>query len=222
MNKNISQGVIKKLNRKGFTIIELLIATTIFSVILLVVTFGILNIGKIYYRGINSSNTQSVARSISDEIVQAIQFNGGEIKVSNPGFFCLGEKKYSYVLNKQVGTDPGKIKHALIVEIDPGCAASSLDSNGEILPALAPTIEYRDLIGKNMRLSKIDIIGAGGSANYQVRVGIIAGEDDLIVDAEGDNFGSGDFDQTTMRCRLGAGSQFCSVSELYTIANKRI
>jgi prepilin-type N-terminal cleavage/methylation domain-containing protein len=106
----------------GFTLVELLIATSIFSVILLVVTFGMLNIGKIYYRGINSSNTQAVARTISDDIVRDIQFNGGRIKIDtitndsgSTGYFCIGEKKYSFVLDRQLVQMAGQVKNAMII-----------------------------------------------------------------------------------------------------------
>lgn len=61
-------------NEKGFTLLELMIATTIFSVILLLLTFGLLNIGKNYFKGKNSARTQEVARRVMDDISQAIRY----------------------------------------------------------------------------------------------------------------------------------------------------
>ena len=62
------------LSEKGFTLLELMIATTIFSTILLLLTFGLLNIGKGYYKGKNTVRTQEVARRVMDEITQAIRY----------------------------------------------------------------------------------------------------------------------------------------------------
>lgn len=213
---------IKKIsNSTGFTLIELLIATSIFSVILLVVTYGILNIGKTYYKGVNSSNTQSVARAISDEIGQSIQFSGADVKESvggSPGFFCIGDKKYSFVLNKQVGTDAD---HALIVHNDPLCNDASLDSNGSLVDA--SLTGYKDLVTKPMRLADISVLPtAYAAANYEVHVLIVSGDSDLIEDAEGDLSNSVDFDPTKSRCRAGVGNQYCAVSDLYTVVNKRL
>src|SRR3990172_9120101 len=71
----------------GFTIVELMIATTIFSVILLIVTFGMLQIGRTYYKGITLTKTQNAARSIIDTISQDIQFSGEGVTDSVSGTF---------------------------------------------------------------------------------------------------------------------------------------
>lgn len=63
-----------KLGSKGFTLTELMIATTIFSTILLLLTLGLLNIGKNYYKSRNTVRTQEVARRVLDEISSSIQF----------------------------------------------------------------------------------------------------------------------------------------------------
>ena len=61
------------LDQSGFTLLELMIATTIFSVILLLCTVGLIQIGKTYYKGSAIVRTQNVARDITDNITQAIQ-----------------------------------------------------------------------------------------------------------------------------------------------------
>lgn len=64
-------------DESGFTLTELMIATTIFSTILLLITLGLLSIGKNYYKGRNTARTQDVARRVIDEITQAIQYGEG-------------------------------------------------------------------------------------------------------------------------------------------------
>ena len=72
MKNLISPAV--KLRNKGFTIVELLIATAVFSFILLVVTTGIIRLGNMYYKGVISSRTQESIRNIVSETSSAIQF----------------------------------------------------------------------------------------------------------------------------------------------------
>lgn len=59
-------------NTAGFTIVELMIATVVFSVILILITTGIIQIGKAYYKGIIGSRTQETARKITDEVGRSI------------------------------------------------------------------------------------------------------------------------------------------------------
>src|SRR5688572_1794031 len=94
---------------RGFTILELLVATIVFSVVLLLVTAGIMQITRVYYKGVTETNTQNTARTIVDTISQAIQFSGGDVTVTNPAAvpgtdyaFCVGNEQFSYRLGWQV------------------------------------------------------------------------------------------------------------------------
>src|SRR5438552_1721794 len=119
-------------NQQGFTLIELMIATTIFTVVLLLVTFGILQITRTYFKGYNSARTQDVNRSVIDTISRDIQFNGQSLSLPDTAFvasngtttgyaICIGTDRYSVVLDHQLvdGTPiAGKHqgKHALVVD----------------------------------------------------------------------------------------------------------
>jgi prepilin-type N-terminal cleavage/methylation domain-containing protein len=109
---------------EGFTIIELLIASTVFAIIIMIITVGIINITQSYTKGITENSTQGVARNIINDISQAIQFSPGKITPVNvstgiveassspfpidnvypptPGTvvygFCVGEREYLYQL----------------------------------------------------------------------------------------------------------------------------
>ena len=99
----------------GFTIIELLVATAVFSVILIVITSGIMLFTSNYYKGVNQSNTQAVARSIINNISQAIQFSAAGYPYvqlanwptgsGNQGF-CVNNVQYSYVTGREIESSP--------------------------------------------------------------------------------------------------------------------
>jgi prepilin-type N-terminal cleavage/methylation domain-containing protein len=96
-------------HQQGFTILELLIATTVLSVILLLVTTMILSIGNLFYKGMSQAKVQDAVRSIVDDVSKQIELSGekpqpGPIQ-ANPQIYvyCVGDTRYSYVLNAVIG-----------------------------------------------------------------------------------------------------------------------
>jgi prepilin-type N-terminal cleavage/methylation domain-containing protein len=199
-------------NRSGFTIVELLISTVVFSVILLAVTIGIMQITRVYYKGINEANTQDVARGIMDTISQAIQFSGGTVYAtqgSAPGAstsFCIGNEQFSYKLGYQlVESSPGtnQTTKALWQSTTSGCTGNPA--------AAASGIE---LLSPKMRLSNLTVsqVNSGDANLWKVSVRVVYGDDDLLSNPTA----------TNASCKGSAGQQFCSVSELTTTVVKRV
>jgi prepilin-type N-terminal cleavage/methylation domain-containing protein len=119
----------------GFTIVELMIALTVLSVILVIGTVIMIQIGSLYSKGVNAANLQSTARNIASDVTAAIQFSTqapspctitpttcfanpinaadtepriyttGGVTVS-VNAFCIGSVRYSYVMNRELGNDP--------------------------------------------------------------------------------------------------------------------
>lgn len=196
----------KKYTETGFTLVELLIASSVFSVILLLLTFGMLQIGKVYYKGSTSSRTQAVARNISDEISQSIQFAGGAVtplSVSVSGdttTFCIGDKGYWFKLDKKLKDEP----HVFVVDSSQ-CAVSFVGTPPQLKKS------QRELMVQNTRLTKLVVNYDTVRKGYDVIVRVAAGDNDMF---EGDNANN--------NCKGGAGGQFCAVSELYTFVQKRL
>jgi prepilin-type N-terminal cleavage/methylation domain-containing protein len=204
----MSHNQLKHLGQKGFTIIELLIATLIFTLVLILVTTGVLQFTRQYYKGVISSNTQSTARGIIDDITRTIQFNSGSLYLlksttltpnndpsAQPLGFCIGEtKRFSFKINAQVTEGSAfasqhQSNHGLITDGVSGCstATPALDvTNPTILTN--PDIQTgrtlqnaREHLGQRMRLSKFKIEPVANMFNtYTVTVRIIYGDDDLL------------------------------------------
>lgn len=99
-------------------------ATAVFSVVMLIITTGIIRIGQIYYRNITQNRTSEAARVISEEIVRSIQFaKGNKRNGADPATqFCIGDTRYTYSINQKVSDGTG----GLISErISPTDACSS-------------------------------------------------------------------------------------------------
>jgi prepilin-type N-terminal cleavage/methylation domain-containing protein len=210
----------KRLHRqeKGFTIVELLIATMVFSVILLLATMAILQITRVYFKGITESNTQNTARSAIDTISQAIQFSGGPVTntqggatPSSPKAFCVGDTRFTYDTGWQLedGT-PDNTKHQALHTLVMDTFANCNQSTPQALDQQA--VSGRELLSPHMRLANVQVSNVGANL-YKVTVRVVYGDDDLLNNPTG----------TDAACKgISAGTQFCSVSELSTVVVKRV
>lgn len=85
----------------GFTIIELLIATLVFSLLLIVMLGAFIRTGDLFYKGVSMSKTQEDARNVVQSISDDIQFTRSAPN-TNTGVFCIGLHRYLYQLGTQV------------------------------------------------------------------------------------------------------------------------
>ncbi len=202
-------------NQKGFTIIELMIATTVFSVILLVASAAIIQIGKVYYKGLISARTQENARYIMENVSRDLQFSNtnGLQRHKDPDkpytdarAYCIGSNKYTYYLNTQVVSGT----HGLIL---------SDATPGDCSPNTNPTDDDREMLGANTRLLRFDIKDLPGGI-YEINIAIAYGDSDLLT-THGTPSGEGA--TASALCKTGvAGSNFCATSMLDTTVKRRI
>lgn len=223
-------------SQKGFTIIELLIATSIFSVILLTALAGFTEIGRIFYKGVSTTSTQNVANQISQDILG--NFTTAE-KVSGPNsykvsgstggtytYYCVGNTRYTYNLNYRLDTSTsashaapaagGGGNFGLLRDVLPGsnaCAAPCDDQGSTTCPV--STVKFNnptEMLGDNMRLSAFSIQpNAGVSADfYNISVVIAYGDDSRLAYTDKN-------DLSTVYCAGNSrDQQFCSISRINT------
>lgn len=235
---------------RGFTVIELMIATTIFTILLLVVVAGVMQFTHQYYRGVIGSQTQNVARRLLNSVAQTIEFSPGKsdtalstlIKLNaatsvippHTYGYCVGpSQRYSFQLGKEVNDTPAV--HALISDVTSSCSTSTyaLDaSNGNVLTNNDPNtghppLQATELLGAHMRLSKFDInpvVSMPGA--YSITVKVVYGDDDLLCSpSKGDcnsTAVSTNLSQPDITCKRTAGSQFCATAEYSTVVEKRV
>jgi prepilin-type N-terminal cleavage/methylation domain-containing protein len=208
-------------NQAGFTIFELMIATSIFAVVLVVLAAGVVSFSKSYYKGINTSKTQQVARSIVSDIGQNIQFGRiVTVKPAGPGGsqgLCVDNTLYSWRVGFQLAGDSDSAQHhtrfGLVKTIGTDCSAiapqnvTSLSSLGQ---------NEHELLGDHMRLGDLTVT-AGTNHTYTISVKVIYGDDDVLAPPV-----SGTTDWSKISCVDGDGSQFCATSQLTTTVEQRI
>ena len=204
----------------GFTIIELMISTVIFSMILLMLTTGVISFTRSYYKGITETNTQRVARVISDDITQSIQSTSLDYTVLTTfggwNGFCIGNTGYAYILGYElVDSSPDVNLHQTLHALIKGNVAGGCSSyNGQTLYnylSSQPTSE--EMLAPSMRLANLSILTVNQTAGiYSVGINVVYGDDDLLTNPTG----------LSPSCNINSGSQFCAVSGLSTVVQKRI
>lgn len=205
---------------QGFTLVELMIATSVYAVVLLIALTGVTQVGRMYYRGLSSARTQEATRNIIDDVSREIQFSSSNVQQNGANTICIGNKRYSYALNKRivdgVPQNAREGNHA-IQKDSPGAAAVGCP----IAASQADLHDPTELLSDNMRLAKFSVAPVSGTNDqvWNVSVKIIFGEDDLFT---GLNMTTGDASNANCTGGTFLGGQFCGVSELNTTVVRRL
>lgn len=204
-------------NQAGFTIIELMIALSVISGILILSTSVILSLGGIYTKGIYQTNTQNVARNIINEIAGQLQLGGATpiIITSSPtkGSFCLGSQRYSYVLNNKLdgGTSSDHVLWRDTLTNSSSCMALTIEGIANPTDSLTnPAIKGSELLSANMRLTPPFGVTDNSNGTYTIRVTVAYGDDDVLRTLSGRTL-----------CTSEEGKQYCAVSSLVQTVAKR-
>lgn len=207
-------------NQTGFTIVELMIASMVFSVILLMVTAGIIQISNAFYKGSLRSRTQQTARTIIDDISRGIQHSGEDIVTTSgavpyPGTigsnygFCVNGVGYSYVMDQNlVRSSPDANQNtAVLIAYPVACGAFTVINTN----AARSQPGSKELVGLGMKITQLRVENVNGK--YIITVEVASGARDLF---------SPDPNAISTSCRGTAGSTFCVMSRLTTTVQKRI
>lgn len=217
-----------KRNQQGFTIVELLIAMTIFTIVLLVLTGAVVQIGRLYTKGLTASRTQEVARAVIDDLSRAIQYTPGVIKelaatpADNTSSVCVGSRRYDFIQNRLVDKNQ-TTGRSLVSGDDPANCTSTTN--------LITASTGNEMLGNDMRVSNLAIDTTSLTTGaYRVTVRIVYGADDLLcTQAAGNCNNNVELNAAQLRaakdlqCKnIRSGTQFCAVSELSTIVERRL
>lgn len=224
---------------QGFTIIELVIATAIFSIVMILLITGVVAVTRMYYKGVINTQTQTVARSITDSIAEAIQFNGASVVPntndvpSGEYAFCVGGQMYTFVLGKELidgaSATTTQSPHVLA---ESNVGQNCTDATPPDLSAATLPTNSVELLSANMRLDYFNVCSASSGTNlYGVHIRIIYGGSDLLqpLTTPLDQRSTGCVGPTGLPENQCSGTfsnflggQFCAVSELDTTIEQRV
>ncbi|HET6924574.1 MAG TPA: prepilin-type N-terminal cleavage/methylation domain-containing protein [Candidatus Saccharimonadales bacterium] len=196
---------------QGFTIVELMIALSVLAVLLVMSTVLLIQISKMYNKGVTMSAIQNTDRNIVNDVASALEFGSAApqfgASYANIGgtpvlvrSLCLDTKRYSYIVGYQVADSPDTTLappqnyHALWedtmqnagqcfpLDITATSPTTSLDPNG--VPTKAGS--GQELVPVRSRLTAFSVVqqsdGNGGYI-YDVTANLAYGDNDLLCDS---------------------------------------
>ncbi|MEK7059199.1 MAG: prepilin-type N-terminal cleavage/methylation domain-containing protein [Patescibacteria group bacterium] len=227
--------------QQGFTIIELMIATCVISVILLMVSVIMINIGNLYYKGISQSRVQGNVRSLTDELAQRLSLSSAPpLRQTSPNGsisrLCIGDTSYTYTIGVQIGTNADQIRHVIWRDtITPGTCDQP--SNGYLSTA-TPSATGTELITARSRLSAFCVgVLSGGvctpamASPYPITIRIALGENDILCSPStasntcNDQAASLTLSETMagdLTCKGKQGDSYCATANLTTTVIQRL
>lgn len=218
-------------NQKGFTIIELSIATAVFAVILMAAQAGFIEIGRMFYKGVSVTSTQNISTNIVSDLKNNIQLaaNVSLMQKSQSGYtyYCVGNSRYTVNVGQEVDLStkeslgPGG-SYGLLRDDLPGASACAAPCDGSVQTCPSGTVAFNnpvELLGNKMRLNQFSITQPDASASpnlYSISLIAVYG-DDQALDYTDKN------DPTTVFCTGSLTSQqFCAVDRITSSAYRGV
>ncbi len=208
----------KKVNSKGFTLIELMISTVVFSSILLIATIAIIYVSKTYVEGQVVIKNQDNSQAILMNLANAIKFDDNSNNnivlpqlnsSTNNYYFCIGSYEYIYSLN-QLFTSNNQVAGLLQLtnSLSPNC----------VYPTSINIGSSRQLLSQNERVGQLAI--SQNNNIYDISLTIGYGNNSVLQTL---NTASDPAPPYKYRCVISAFSvSLCAVSSLSTTVTSRI
>lgn len=191
----------KSIRQFGFTIIELLIATAVFSFVLIIFLTAFLRTGQLFYKGIYTSRVQEDARIVVQDISDDIEFYKSQpiIPASPANYFCVGIHRYTYYLGQQVDSS----NHGIVREtVGADCPSPTKQPVGP---------QAEELLENGMQANKLTLGCPNGQCNLSLRVVYYGGDKSVLISPSN---ATPAWQAPDATCNGSAASpQYCAVAE---------
>ena len=201
-----------KLDSKGFTIVELLVAITFFSFLLLLITYGFVQINRAYTRGITTKTLQESARTITEDLARTLRISDN-VSITPPGAttpengwkMLLGDD--CYVWNQQSLTNSTSSERTTRTYTS-GNTISMLKGDSSLcsLSSIPEDNDYEIVLDDRAIVQQFSVANVGPSV-FKVVV-VLSTEDANNNDLEAYGY--------TAKCKVQIGDQFCDVARYET------
>lgn len=198
----------KKIKQKGFTVIEIMIAISIFSMALMIVMAVVIGMGKQYQKASYTTQLNSAARSFHQTIATDINYGGIDPEIITT---TNGQYRYICLSNNVVYAWPvssgGTIANGLFR------GTFTAYCNGNDLAATTTASTGTNVLPANGFVGAVEINPTVGGS-YNVKTNFRTGTADMFSDPTNPN---GSNCLPTLR-----GGDFCAVVEYNNSVRKRI
>jgi len=186
-------------DRRGFTLVELLLSMAFFSFILLFITTGFIIISRAYNKGLTVKLVQDEGRGLIEQLTREIRVAGSASIITDNVNKCLELNGYRYYWSVPISTDAGS-PGRLYREEGKKCLSSPITTSGgeSVLD---------DRVG--VQFIEVNRV-ANSSSTYAITIVLSTSEVDILE-------GSGE----DAACTTDLGGQYCDIVKFSTVVNAR-
>lgn len=195
-------------NRRGFTVIELMISISVFSVAMMSVMSAVMIMGRQYQKATYTTQLNSASRTFHQSISNDINYGGYSPEVkktldNSKSYVCLDKNViYAWELTNNSTIKYGLFRGSYSGVCDEGVAASAISNGVNVLPKNGFVAEL-----------KIELSTAG---TYLVGTDFRTGENDMFTNP------AVPAGEDTKCLPLLKGGDFCSIVQYNNFVKKRI
>lgn len=196
-------------NKKGFTIVELMIAIAIFAVVSMMVTFAVVFIGRQYKQASTRVNLESASRDVHQQVSESIQFAGGDqlSPASNSSGYqvtCIGDKQYAY------GGNGGSFSAATYTSTKVGLYVFDIPTG--TCPNVGASPAGKNALPDGAKVLKFDY----NSGTSTLSTVFVSADADLL------NLSTNPTADAVLCSTAVTGKEYCSVVKLQSTASRRV
>lgn len=182
-------------NKSGFTLIELVIALSVLSFILMLGVYGFVQVLKMYSSSLALKNTQRVARGAMEEMVREIRYQGGIAGLSSD-MLCV--ETAGNLVSYRVDDNRRLYRYSGISDCNGSNNPVELTASNTRVAVFEP-VEVKDSSGPNAK-----------TLGLEITMVVTTADTDLLQGSSGES------------CNPTAtGSQYCSTTTLHSAVSFR-
>lgn len=192
--------------RRGFTIVELMIAITVFSIVATLVMAGVIYVARQYQQVTNRIAIEEASRSFHQQVLQSLQYTSVDVTEPSPelGYraYCVGNNMF--IFGGSTVTDGASFesqKEGLYVKQISGLGCDIPNSVSEITG-------QQNLLPEGAKVVGLSIDSVTGV----IKTTFVKSGTDLL-----------DFSSLpTLKCKMEVGKEWCAVVSFESMAKRRI
>lgn len=187
--------------KKGFTVVELMIAISVFATTMVIVLAGVILISRQYQQSSNKIALEDAARNMHQQIADSIKFSNSDVVVNNTNAtynaLCVGGDMYlfgkfsaPYGQNEYNNITPG----LFLQKATDKCATVTMNADAA------------NLLPNNAKVTKFTI------TNTEISTQFVKSDFDLL-----------ELGNQSVQCKIAiSGREFCAVVSLDSTAIRRV
>lgn len=206
------------MNKKGFTILELLLAITFFSGLLLFVVTGFIQITRSYTQGLTVKEVQNGARDVVDQIEGAIRDSNGALTFQTaPNRVCVGGVRFAWNMftsdsfasfTTESFADSPTNDEITFARTTAGLAncAGPVEEN----PSAGTT---QKVLSDGLAIQHLEVNQIGTSKSFEIIV--VVSTDARVLESDFGSYGA------NAACNVQVGDEYCDIARYQTVVTAR-